>query len=280
MTLQSTRLVKRRARRISDSSEAVGQSPVPELGYDVWLIAGQSNAVFFSHFYNASLDPTNSRIQQLPATGLPLILAAEPLSHPAQGVTQPGIGISFPLAFARLYVASIVANRQVILVPYAKQGTGFSDGSWLAGNPGGTFYEAAVSQANIAMATNVNNVFAGVLLHLGEDDVQAGTSGPIFKGHLINLVAGFRARITGATNSAFISGEMVPSWWAANGGAAIAAVTADMPNYISQCGYWAGATNGTDNSANGAPYNTVHYNAAGQRLNGAAAYQAYLNRSQ
>lgn len=237
---------------------------------DVFLIAGQSNVIGRGLSFDAALDTTDPVILQLPNASLnAAILAQEPLIHVTTNANQ----IGFSLAFARAYLAA--TGKNVLLVPSGVSGSGFSDNNWRVGD---VSYLNAVTNSNRAMALHPLNVFQGVLWHQGETDVLNSYSSATYQTKLDAMIAGFRADITGANSSAFILGEMVPEWWPVNGGSAIAAVHADTPNRNPKCGFWSGAV-GHNNGTDGHSSDPIHYNAIGQRLNGSAAYNAYVNRS-
>lgn len=245
----------------------------PPASYRVILLAGQSNASGYGHFLSLVNDPTNGLILQLPdGSSGPAVLAAEPLDNPDLNA-QPSQGldrIGFALAFCRNYLTALPPNTGIIIVPAAYEGTGLVGGPWQSGTPGGMLYENAITQVTRALALPRVTGFDGVLWHQGENDVNDDV--PTFKAALDAAIAGFRARISGATNSWFILGGMVPEWVGSSPGpVAIQAALADTPNRNTKCAYWGGAV-GQQDSANG--FDTVHYSAPGQLLNGAAAFAA------
>lgn len=234
------------------------------LGYDVILLAGQSNMVGYGAPLSYPTDAGGARLFQFAQNGPSIntiVPANEPLLHPdATGVDNNYIGHA--VACAKLYANAIISSRAVLLVPCAVGGTAFSGNRW---NPGDDLFEAAVVAANAAVASGSGNQFVGVLWHQGEWDVSLSAGDYAFR--LDRAVAAFRARITGATNSWFVLGQMVPETIAADASLfQIDRAHQNTPLRLLKAAMWQGAT-GTSDGGN-------HYNAARQRLNGAAAYAA------
>ncbi|MGL5058762.1 MAG: sialate O-acetylesterase, partial [Microcoleus sp.] len=95
------------------------------VGYDIVLLAGQSNMVGWTGSgLNPALDTTDPRIRCWPGSGPnqgQIILASDPLPHREQrGSTEIGLGMTF----AREYVRTIPCNRSMLLVCAALGGTG------------------------------------------------------------------------------------------------------------------------------------------------------------
>jgi len=180
------------------------------VGYDVFLVAGQSNAVGVNSGRTDELDGAVSRIYQYKNTDDTLALAADPLDHPSSGGASSN---GFALTFAKAYKTSIMAgNRAVILVPQAAGGTSFKDGQWLS--TGGD-YLTAVAQANEAMALNSANAFKGILWHQGESDYNLplgdySTRQEAYAAALDDLISRFRTDIDGADSTTpFVCGNLL-----------------------------------------------------------------------
>jgi hypothetical protein len=176
------------------------------IGYDVILLAGQSNMVGWSGGgVNSAIDTTDPRIRCWPGTGPNLgqiILAADPLPHrELRGINDIGLGMTF----AREYVKTIPFNRSVLLVCAALGGTGFIGNRW---NPGNDLHSWAVSAVNQVLGLDPSNKFVAILWHQGEADV--GNSN--YQSQLDAGLTAFRAQITGAANVPIITGDFVEAW--------------------------------------------------------------------
>jgi len=257
-------------------------SPIPATtaaltGYDVILLAGQSNIVGGDNTVDGTLDAADSRIFEWPCSGAnvgTIQPAIDPL-HQAQGVaTQVGPGV----AFARWW-AGQNPGRKVLLVPAGYGGTGFEASSgttarWKVGYSGGTnLYDNAISKTNGALAAAGPGArLAAILWCQGEAD--SATSAATYKTDLLALIDGFRTNITGAAKVPFVILSMVPDNFAGNAGrAAIDAVHVDLPYVREFCGYTVGL------SGHGVGDSGVHYDAVAQRWNGSVALPGAFRRA-
>ena len=245
-----------------------------DVGHDVILLAGQSNAQGNGKPFSPVLDFGDPRVQQLGSFGVYANLvtpAIDPLIAPF--ATDPTT-MGFAMPFARLYAASIPSNRRVLLVPCAVNGTGFSGtanpyGQWSMNHVGLELYELAIRQANLAIAAGPNNRFAGVLWHQGEADFAVAPA--TYAAYLDALIAGFRARINGAASSWFLLGRQTPDNVASNAGyAAIDAAHLATPARNGKCAVFSGQIGYVNDPAT----DFIHYNAAGQRFMGLSAFAA------
>lgn len=246
-----------------------------DIGYDVILLAGQSNEVGYGVGIDANLDTPDPRVWQWPGSGSymgQIIAGNDPLWHNEQQTGKIGHAV----AFARHYVRSIPVNRRVLLVPCAAGGTGFTtsnavsvpagyyaqaNGSWDPGNgSGGTsLYEYAIAQANSAIASDINNRLTAILWVQGEGDRNTLTQSQ-YAAKLDALIDGFRSRITTATASTpFVLGQMLPELITSSPGAqGINAAHIDTPNRKLCTGFFYGPS-GYDIG------DLLHYSSAGQR---------------
>lgn len=211
-----------------DSSGDTPDTPSPgvdatDVGYDIVLCAGQSNMEGNPAWDSAIDSITDGRVHQFggsssdSATYRKIVAGNDPMfmyNGPRTGFVGPA---SY---FGRAYASSIPINRRVLLVPVAAGSTGIIGGGalWAPGSPGGTLYELAITQANLAIAAALalypQSRFVGVIWAQGESDNAQGQAA--YATALKTLIAGFRARITGAANSWFIISGMVPENIAAN----------------------------------------------------------------
>jgi hypothetical protein len=212
------------------------------LGYDVIMLAGQSNMVGFpaepvlppatsfgfpdnkvADYSSPNIHAWNRR------TGM-VGMAEDVLPHP-----DTGTGSSIGMSFARLWEHALAPGRKLLLVPNAQGGSGFFFGenfrNWDVNKPGNCL-DLAIQNTNRAMAyhplTNPRPVYytaggtvaagppnvcpmnrlVGFLWHQGENNV--GASEEEYKAALQRTVDAFRS-INGATSKTpFIVGTMVP----------------------------------------------------------------------
>lgn len=257
------------------SWSALGEISFVGPGYDVILLAGQSNEQGQGTPFNAGIDVGDARIFQLAQSGVDqnnVIAAIDPLYHPT--ISPNSIGHA--MAFARAYLARLPSNRNILLVPAARPSTGFTAG---AGGSAGwlrdaSFYNAAVTAANDAMTRGSDtNRFLGVLWCQGECDAINGVSQGDYAYYLDDLIAGMREDITGATSSWFILVGMQPDYFVTGGAnfPLIDDVHENTPLRLTKTVYVAGAT--------GTGSGDIHFNAATQRTNGANAYAALSSLS-
>lgn len=182
-------------------------------GYDVYLMWGQSNMRGEATPIDPAIDTTDARIQQWPATGPSAgtrILASDPLIGP-EGPKANKLGPAMTFARARL----AATGRKILLVPAAVANTAMVNGAQEWAYPSGSLYTNAVSLANAAMASDADNVFAGIIGAQGEND--GGISFATRQAAMDAVIDGFRADITGASASTpFIFIQMPGSQSATN----------------------------------------------------------------
>jgi hypothetical protein len=249
---------------------------MPDAGYDIWLVTGQSNGQGAAIDFTSGVAPdTVPRLvfqygatASVPRAGAGQITAAsDPLIHRWTQSGPPTMGPGIP--FAREYAASMALGRRLLLVPAAYSGTGFSSTNhgtensthWRPGDSTGiNLYESAITQALAAKtAAGKNARFAGIIWVQGETDEAMD---PVtYRNYLDSLIAGFRTRL-GEPNLPFLIGGMVPEGLTGNAGrTAIAAVHADTPTRVARTAYVAGPSGHFIDSG-------LHYDAAGQRIQG------------
>lgn len=263
------------------SSDGIRLDSVPvalnpnDAGFDVYLLAGQSNMAGKALGFNASgPDPVHPRVYVFPQTGVfagQIALAADPLGHPD---ASTGMGPGLP--FARWQTLRTSSNRNILLVPTAWTGSGFSFDSvnsprtWQVGNTSaGIFnlYENAISQVNAAIAAanavGASARLAGVVWLQGEHDTSQGS----YQTWLDALIDGFRTRF-GIADLPFVVGQMVPEFIAANSGNQNT-VHIDTPRRKTRTAF----AYGIANAQNG---DSLHYNVSGQRWMGRSMFDAFV----
>ena len=242
-------------------------------GYDLFLLAGQSNMVGRGAPRSATLDATDPMAFQWGRFGASdgrIIPATARLEHnDANSLDRVGLGLSF----AKAYLARTGRARPVLLVPTARGGTGFSANQW---NPGDTLFEDAVARANAAMRSHPGNRFVGILWHQGEADVGR-LSTAAYAADLDRLVYRLRGRVVGAETAVFVVGEFCPSWRPTTSAASVLAALDATPARVPFSAVAPSA--GLTGNAGG---DNIHFNAPSQRTYGArydaASLAARANR--
>ena len=245
-----------------------------DLGYDVFVLLGQSNMVGYGTTISLTYsDPTHPDVWRWVASGSgvgalashksKITLASDPLGHPD---TLTGVGPG--MEFARQYVRGLKASRRVLLVPVAVQATPLVTATPPTWNSTvtGSLLDNAIDYANAAIAAAGNNArLKGFLWVQGETDAQMSVTGSAYQVALDALIAKLRAQVTGASaTTPFVIGSMVPSY-STGTTAAVNAAQAGTPSRVANTAYAVGPT-GSGN---------VHYTEAEQRTLGASLLTAY-----
>lgn len=241
--------------------------PIPgsETSVQVFLLAGQSNMVGRAPFDGGEVYPDG--VYQYNRAGV-LEPATIPLDHHDAAAGDMGLAVQFAIDFR-----AANPNTDLVLVPAAQGGTGFSDGQWNVGAP---LYADLVSRANSLFLENPSFQLAGILWHQGERD--PGYSG--YADALVATVAGLRNDIAAASPATpFILGELLPDFTEASAAnAAINAAIKDVPNRLT---YTAVVSAELPDRLTGLA-DGVHFDAASLRVLGprylAALPQARANR--
>jgi hypothetical protein len=217
----------------SETRKTLDSNYVPlTRGYDVILLAGQSNMVGVDGPPDPYLDPADGRIVQWGGSGPYLgqqVAGVDPLLHHGPYGIGPG------MSFARWWVRE--KGRAVMLVPVGHVATGFTTtsinpapsgyhfvaggGSWdKAATDGGTnLYDYAVDQANAALASDPDNRLVAILWYQGEGDgatVGSPLNQATYSAKLDALINNFRADIAGATTAPVMVGRGTPDWYDAH----------------------------------------------------------------
>jgi hypothetical protein len=202
--------------------------------YDIFVNIWQSNN-FSSYGYDAARDVGHTRIFGMakgPGVGVITQVTGEPLSYQGAATVDPALGppVGHILAFCRDYYLPnrLTSGRNILIIPNAQGGTGFSNGVWgIVAGVGRPGHEDTITRVNAAMAANPGSVIKACFCQGGEEDgfwVPAvkpdGTPGSYVSGQpqaFIDYtkaeVADFRARWTGGTNVPFLFGQMSPNYW-------------------------------------------------------------------
>lgn len=240
-----------------------------DVGYDIIVLAGQSNMVGINSGGTADtarLDVTDPRVwaynPYVPYQGISL--AIDPL---VQSGTGYGVGPGMP--FARWYAGLIPQNRKVLLIPVAAGGTALGGTVVPRWHPNltGSLYDTMVSVTQAALtAAGPNSRVAAVLWGQGENDGDAGRTQAQYSADLLALVDATRTTF-GNVNLPFCIIGMTPEGIASSTGrAAVDAAQQALPSQRPYTSYTAGVAGYSDGT---------HYTVPGQRLNGANLARGY-----
>lgn len=246
-------------------------------GYDIVVVAGQSNAAGSGEPFSSVLDPPTPLIDQYGAKVRTIRAASEPLDFNGNPT-----GMGPGLQFARWYTAQLAPGRKVLLVPAAKGGTRLcsdSGESWRATRPTPSLYAAAIAQTQeaITAAGAGTHRVAAVLWLQGEADSFVSTPAATYQTDLDNLIDAFRADL-GDPRLPFIIGPMVHEW-VANGStgapagtaAQIRDVQADTPNRKPRTGYVPATADMPHD-----PADVIHWPGPAQRIIGRRLHEEWL----
>jgi hypothetical protein len=182
--------------------------------YDIYLLAGQSNM-------QGRVAPDGSETDQVGVFQFPSYTESSAYRTISSDITPlihllneyyVGPGDYFGKA------KNNATERQVLLVPCAAAGSQLVAGNaqWKVGGP---FYNAAIAQANAAIAAaqavSTNSVLKGILWAQGESDgsdQNGNTYYATYRAALAAMIAGLRSNITGAVRVPFVIGGMVPEF--------------------------------------------------------------------
>lgn len=180
----------------------------------VFVAAGQSNMKGHAQPYGGELDPPNPRIRQYGVTRRVIEAATVPLDF----YPDP-VGVSPAWFFAQEYLLTQPSNVGVLLIPCAKGGTGFNDGSGTGGTwddrqvtPGIIdLYNESVTQTLEALAAaGPRATLKGILWHQGESDQSRWSE---YEAQLDRLITKYRTDL-GNPNLPFVVGQMTQEGFA------------------------------------------------------------------
>lgn len=178
-------------------------------GYDVYLLAGQSNMIGRAAIrvgIDDDYTAVSGSVFQYGYNSQTVDAAANPLDHVNENPGDMGLW----LEFCDLAVASLEAGRQILLVPVSQGGTSFDNNNW---NPGDSNYEGAKSRLASAMAEGAGtNALKAVLWLQGESDADAGApAAAAYQGNLQAMYDAMVPTFSGMTIATpFIVGTIKP----------------------------------------------------------------------
>lgn len=294
-----------------DPADASPDAEVEEPpGFDIVLIAGQSNAVGIGLGPVVPLTDDEAllaaRIDQLGRFGVggaddgEVIAAVEPLAHWANDpIANPAAAErrGFGYAFAMKLAATTAPNRRVLLVPTARGGTSILQWNRVESEFAGDtslLWDDMRLRTERALATgDGENRLVAILWHQAESDINAALNpasaiGAVMDGperyaaELERLLGVFRNSFSDQGCVPLMLGEVAPSWVPAGTDAVatvamrdqfmdvIHQVSADTP-----CSAVIESDGLTSNAEDLGTTDTIHFSAASQRTFGERYYEAY-----
>lgn len=242
----------------------------PVISYDVFPVIGQSNA------YNGlgldyAIDITDTRIKQLgrfDSNNYKIIAARDPLEHHSIANDRNGFAMTFALNYLQYYWEG---NRQVLLIPGAKNASSFQNREW---NKGDTLYNDVVKRIKYVLEKYPGSKVRAFLWHQGESDVYWGRD---YTGMLDRMIVNMRRDVAGVAGDSipFLLGGFVPYWVDGYPAAKITdSVVRETPQRVRFTGYASArlpfVITKPDNRVD-----AIHFDAAGQRILGQRYFNVY-----
>lgn len=175
-------------------------------GYDIFLLAGQSNMVglgYLSRVDPEPVSPWHTDIKMWDHAQGKMVQAQDPLIHQGpRPAGKMGLGMSFANGhMAHMRGRGGFPHRKILLVGAAWGATGFQASAAHNWTPTGDLASGAINRANAAIAAALaaepSSRFQGILWHQGESDILAGdiTRSPTYQSKLVQLISSFRSNI-------------------------------------------------------------------------------------
>lgn len=234
---------KKSTKDVISTGLIVSETPYLE-GYDIVIIAGQSNAVGSAlTAYLGDMTPHKEtwRIKQwgrFDGFDNQVIPAGDPLHHASIFNSQ-----SFGMSFARQYRDNNLAdNRELLLIPVAYSGTGFMPNANVPENNWdltGVLPADVIARSNLAYATDADNQFKAFLWHQGEDEVaRINNNGnpeidqQWYETKWLTMMSNFDSQIIGfdSTTVKSLVGQINSVWVSTTGGAEITNAHMNLAN--------------------------------------------------
>lgn len=205
------------------------------LGFDIIIVAGQSNAVgwgvgyFFDPYASSSVDANIFQLGRYGAQAMQVVPATmawggntyDALQHWGISFYRAEMGFSIP--FARRYVTEqLKQNRAVLIIPAAYGGSSilkwFGDVNQPATNPV-ALYDDMLARTRYTLGLPGDNRVVAFLWHQGETDViydacyhEYGMNANLYQTKLTTLVQKVRADLPANPPFPIIAGEFAQSW--------------------------------------------------------------------
>ena len=257
--------------KITDLSKIEQEYFLAQNAVNIFIVAGQSNAVGNGRQWSAELDASsNPRVMQWNRFSKKIVPAQERLHHQSpDSIKRTGFGSLFGKTYSKNN-----GNARVLLVPTAKGGSGFSNygpnpSYWEvngpSGNPGtgpSTTIAAVREAINASRLANpgIEHVIRAILWHQGENDTNANSTQEDYQNALARLVNHLRTNLNyPGSKISLIVGGLSPEWIADKPKNVLTALEG-VASYIN------GATFVSANELKGNPGDIIHFDSASQRI--------------
>lgn len=186
--------------------------------YDIFIEAGQSNAVGYGHgpvqspyipdnrvLYLTDTNPTPEK--RLPENTYIIEVAQE---RPYEGGDSNDRIGDFSLTFSSRYIqfGLLEEGRKILIIRCAVGGTGFMYNQWEMNAP---LYLRMLDMVDYALSLNPENRLMGLLWHQGEHEAYEGNRPSRYHGQLLTLVNSIKQRYC-CPNLPFICGGFCNEW--------------------------------------------------------------------
>ncbi len=239
--------------------------------FDIIVIMGQSNTQN-GFKIDSLIDKKSEGILQMGRHGnnnFKIIEAIDPLQHWDPRADRNGFG----LPFAKLYKDSfLAANRKVLLIPCGKGSSGFADKQW---NKGDILYNDAINRVKWILENYPKSKLKAILWQQAERDILL--KNPNYQASLDSFVNNIFIDLNQQSNHfVLIAGGLVPYW--VNNNIDLRQpyqnIIQNLPLRIKNTGYASPYLPFVITKLNN-DFDTIHYDAAGQRELAKRYFSAY-----
>lgn len=174
-----------------------------QIGYDIIIVAGQSNALYGYGFESTTLVSKNVSELGRQSKNMQIIPANPCLSHWNKDPSKSGFGFYFAQHY---YERKAPLKKKVLIIACAEAGSSFIENRW---NPGDPLYEDLIYRSKYVLQNFPESKVIAVLWQQGESDVD----NIHYRENLDNMIKQIRIDLQDFTIP-FLLGGMVPFWTA------------------------------------------------------------------
>ncbi|MGN6437542.1 MAG: sialate O-acetylesterase [Agriterribacter sp.] len=239
-------------------------------GYDVFLVAGQSNT-HYGYQLDTAKDTVAAKVYALKrydAKDYRIEKAAPALDFWTKAIDRN----SFAITFANLYAKNMLANseRKVLIIPAAYAGSSIA--FW---EKGASLFTDAMSRTNYVLDNIPGSKVVAILWHQGEANVGS----PDYQQTLDQMISDMRNEIhqSDTANLKFILGGFVPFWANADSSrAAINTIIKNTPSRVPFTGFADPTVPFVITKPNNY-FDDIHFDSDGQREMGKRYYEEFVS---
>jgi hypothetical protein len=263
------------------SSNFVASGAQAIAGYDIIVVAGQSNSVgrgFGDFTDDKSKDSSIFQLGRFGVHNLQIIPADDSLE---QNDPSPNDGTGLAMSFAREYVKAHSGGRPVLIIPAGRSGSSILE--WDPSNS--ALYSDMRARTLAALAMSNDSRVVAFLWHQGETDILKIESGnvekanaEIYRAKFKNLVSQIKADFSVRGAFPVLAGEVLQSW--KSGSQAKQQVTNVVASTIAENnGLFVPSTGLHSNLQDGVLSDEIHFSAKSAVLYGKLYYNAFSTGS-